>query len=91
MACRKAHGDHINGTDDESEAPLRPSPRNSTITEKPQIWIIFEGLKLILSSSYLLQVALFLWLNAVVSSFFYFQVRKHHPSVASVLCPCRIS
>lgn len=70
---RKADGDHINGTDDESEAPLRPSPRNSTITEKPQIWIIFEGLKLILSSSYLLQVALFLWLNAVVSSFFYFQ------------------
>lgn len=39
----------------------------------PKKWAIFDGLRLILSSTYLLQVSLFLWLSAGVSSFFYFQ------------------
>ncbi|GAV62483.1 TLC domain-containing protein [Cephalotus follicularis] len=45
----------------------------STSFVKPQLWAILDGLCLILSSTYLLYVSLFLWLSAVVSSFFYFQ------------------
>lgn len=41
----------------------------------PKKWAIFDGLRLILSSTYLLQVSLFLWFSAAVSSFFYFQVK----------------
>ncbi|KAL0299372.1 UNVERIFIED_CONTAM: hypothetical protein Sradi_6597000 [Sesamum radiatum] len=70
---RKA--DNINKTNEQSELAQRTaSPRTSSSMEKPQMWAILEGLQLILSSTYLLQVALFLWLSAVVSSFFYFQV-----------------
>lgn len=49
------------------------SPKSSTSTENPQHWAVLDGLQLILSSTYLLCVSLFLWLSAVVSSFFYFQ------------------
>nr|GMC65691.1 TLC domain-containing protein [Ipomoea batatas] len=42
-------------------------------TAKPQLWAILDGIRLILSSTYLQYVALFLWLGAVISSFFYFQ------------------
>ncbi|XVF81992.1 hypothetical protein PTKIN_Ptkin16aG0007200 [Pterospermum kingtungense] len=49
------------------------SPKLTTSTVKPQLWAILDGLQLILSSTYLLHVSLFLWLSAVVSSFFYFQ------------------
>ncbi|KAK9282593.1 hypothetical protein L1049_010810 [Liquidambar formosana] len=49
------------------------SPKLSTSMVKPQLWAILDGLWLILSSTYLLYVSLFLWLSAVVSSFFYFQ------------------
>ncbi|KAK6131841.1 hypothetical protein DH2020_034415 [Rehmannia glutinosa] len=71
---RRADTDHISDTDEQSETALKASsPRTSTSTEKTQIWAILEGLQLILASTYLLQVALFLWLSAVVSSFFYFQ------------------
>ncbi|CAO2825788.1 unnamed protein product [Amaranthus hypochondriacus] len=52
--------------------PVESSP-NFTSSAKPQLWVMFDGLKLILSSSYLIYVSLFLWLSAVVSSFFYFQ------------------
>lgn len=70
---RKAHTDNASETDERSETALKStSPRISTL-RKPQISSILEGLQLILSSTYLLQVALFLWLSAVVSSFFYFQ------------------
>ncbi|XP_058110577.1 uncharacterized protein LOC131253559 isoform X1 [Magnolia sinica] len=48
------------------------SPKSSTPTE-PQLFIMLDGLRLIMSSTYLLYVSLFLWLSAVVSSFFYFQ------------------
>ncbi|XP_074372698.1 uncharacterized protein LOC141713269 isoform X2 [Apium graveolens] len=41
--------------------------------KNPEKWAIFDGLRLILSSTYLLQVSLFLWFSAAVSSFFYFQ------------------
>ncbi|XP_058110578.1 uncharacterized protein LOC131253559 isoform X2 [Magnolia sinica] len=50
------------------------SPKSSTPTE-PQLFIMLDGLRLIMSSTYLLYVSLFLWLSAVVSSFFYFQGR----------------
>lgn len=77
-ACRKADTGSTSETDGKSEtAPQTSSPRLSTSSGKPQIWVILEGLQLILSSTYLLQVALFLWLSALVSSFFYFQVRKY--------------
>lgn len=69
LPFREADLDHIS-ENLQGEPELKSlSPRKST----PQIWSMFEGLQLILSSSYLLQVALFLWLSAVVSSFFYFQ------------------
>ncbi|KAK4433522.1 hypothetical protein Salat_1114500 [Sesamum alatum] len=70
---RKDDIGNINKTNEQSEPAPRASPRNPASTEKPQMWAILEGLQLILSSTYLLQVALFLWLSAVVSSFFYFQ------------------
>ncbi|KAM7277038.1 hypothetical protein ACFE04_018904 [Oxalis oulophora] len=49
------------------------SPKLSNSNLKPQFWAILDGVRLILSSTYLLYVSLFLWLSAVVSSFFYFQ------------------
>ncbi|KAM6598863.1 hypothetical protein CsatA_018472 [Cannabis sativa] len=49
------------------------SPEPSTLAGKPQLWTILDGLRLIMSSTYLMSVSLFLWLGAVVSSFFYFQ------------------
>ncbi|CAN0923841.1 hypothetical protein LINGRAHAP2_LOCUS33781 [Linum grandiflorum] len=49
-------------------APKSPQPQM-----KPQLSAILDGLWLILSSTYLLYVSLFLWLSAIVSSFFYFQ------------------
>ncbi|KAH7839712.1 hypothetical protein Vadar_007773 [Vaccinium darrowii] len=54
-------------------APRGSSPKLSTSVAKPQLWAMLDGIRLILSSTYLLYVSLFLWLSAVVSSFFYFQ------------------
>ncbi|PON79035.1 ADP/ATP carrier protein [Parasponia andersonii] len=48
-------------------------PKSSPLEVKPQLWTILDGLRLIMSSTYLMSVSLFLWLGAVVSSFFYFQ------------------
>ncbi|PON84683.1 ADP/ATP carrier protein [Trema orientale] len=48
-------------------------PKSSPLEAKPQLWTILDGLRLIMSSTYLMSVSLFLWLGAVVSSFFYFQ------------------
>lgn len=71
---RNADTGDISENRDQSESNFKASsPRSSNSAARPQIWPILEGLQLILSSSYLLQVALFLWLSAVVSSFFYFQ------------------
>ncbi|CAI0431342.1 unnamed protein product [Linum tenue] len=49
------------------------TPKSPQSKMKPQISAILDGLWLILSSTYLQYVSLFLWLSAVVSSFFYFQ------------------
>ncbi|XP_043724811.1 uncharacterized protein LOC122671575 [Telopea speciosissima] len=62
----------------ETDEQIRPalagsSPKLSTSLGNPRLWVILDGLRLIMSSSYLLSISLFLWLGAVVSSFFYFQ------------------
>uniref|UniRef100_A0A7N2ME51 TLC ATP/ADP transporter n=1 Tax=Quercus lobata TaxID=97700 RepID=A0A7N2ME51_QUELO len=64
----EVHGDR------QTAQPLKnSSPKFPSSKAKPQLWTILDGLRLILSSTYLLYVSLFLWLSAVVSSFFYFQ------------------
>ncbi|OMP03992.1 hypothetical protein COLO4_10038 [Corchorus olitorius] len=72
---RKADLDQENDADDrQAGSTLKvSSPKSNTSTVKPQLSAILDGLRLILSSTYLLHVSLFLWLSAVVSSFFYFQ------------------
>ncbi|KAJ4977774.1 hypothetical protein NE237_008554 [Protea cynaroides] len=62
----------------ETDEQIRPalagsSPKSSTSLGNPRLWVMLDGLQLIMSSSYLLSISLFLWLGAVVSSFFYFQ------------------
>nr|XP_016456612.1 PREDICTED: uncharacterized protein LOC107780580 isoform X2 [Nicotiana tabacum] len=71
---REAYMDQAKEDEDESKLTQRTtSPKSPASVAKPQLWAILDGLKLILSSTYLLHVSLFLWLSAVVSSFFYFQ------------------
>ncbi|XP_061364422.1 uncharacterized protein LOC133307883 isoform X2 [Gastrolobium bilobum] len=70
---RQSDSNNENEADEKTEHPPRGSPKSSTSSLKLQIWPMLEGLWLILSSTYLLHVSLFIWLNAVVSSFFYFQ------------------
>ncbi|XP_061999948.1 uncharacterized protein LOC133717277 isoform X2 [Rosa rugosa] len=71
---RKAEPDQQNEPDGQTVQNIKGvSPKSSTPVMKPQLWAILDGFRLILSSSYLLYVSLFLWLSAVVSSFFYFQ------------------
>uniref|UniRef100_A0A5B7BNS0 ADP,ATP carrier protein n=1 Tax=Davidia involucrata TaxID=16924 RepID=A0A5B7BNS0_DAVIN len=71
---RKADLDQHNEAVEKTAPALKgSSPTLSTSVAKPQLWAILDGLWLILSSTYLLYVSLFLWLSAVVSSFFYFQ------------------
>nr|XP_027104186.1 uncharacterized protein LOC113725292 [Coffea arabica] len=71
---RKSDFDHLNTANEQTEpADRRSSPRLSSTAANPQFLAILDGLRLILASNYLLLVALFLWLSAVVSSFFYFQ------------------
>ncbi|KAF2909150.1 hypothetical protein DAI22_11g005700 [Oryza sativa Japonica Group] len=50
-----------------------PSQVSESHKTKPEIFLMFEGFWLIARSSYLMYISLFLWLSAVVSSFFYFQ------------------
>ncbi|KAL2318131.1 hypothetical protein Fmac_032007 [Flemingia macrophylla] len=64
--------DNVAAGTQKAEHTVRGSPKSSTSVKFP-VWSIFEGLWLILSSTYLLHVSLFIWLSAVVSSFFYFQ------------------
>ncbi|KAF1883746.1 hypothetical protein Lal_00012663 [Lupinus albus] len=68
---RESDSNHENEADEKAKYIPRGSPKSSTYLGK--IWPIFEGLWLTLSSTYLLHVSLFIWLSAVVSSFFYFQ------------------
>lgn len=50
-----------------------PSQVSESQKTKPEIFVMFEGFWLIARSPYLMYISLFLWLSAVVSSFFYFQ------------------
>ncbi|XP_044507359.1 uncharacterized protein LOC123226878 isoform X4 [Mangifera indica] len=71
---READSDQQNETDVQTAPAAKAySPKLSTLAVKPRVGAILDGLWLILSSTYLLYVSLFLWLSAVVSSFFYFQ------------------
>ncbi|OIW14413.1 hypothetical protein TanjilG_20859 [Lupinus angustifolius] len=71
---RGSDSNHENEADEKAKYTPRGSPKSSTSVGK--IWPILEGLWLTLSSTYLLHVSLFIWLSAVVSSFFYFQVGR---------------
>uniref|UniRef100_A0A1J3KAQ5 ADP,ATP carrier protein n=1 Tax=Noccaea caerulescens TaxID=107243 RepID=A0A1J3KAQ5_NOCCA len=70
---RKTDSDHQSERRQEVSSPKVPSPRSPISTTRPQLWAILDGMRLILVSPYLLLVSLFLWLGAVISSFFYFQ------------------
>lgn len=59
---------------DEASSLISSPTRSPTNKAKPDPWVLLEGFWLIVSSPYLLAISLFLWLSAVVSSFFYFQV-----------------
>ncbi|KAL9255939.1 hypothetical protein AKJ16_DCAP05059 [Drosera capensis] len=70
----KPQSDEQTGGDQKTAADNQgSSPSSSAYGEKHQLWVMFDGLWLILSSTYLIYVSLFLWLSAAVSSFFYFQ------------------
>ncbi|KAF3327386.1 TLC ATP/ADP transporter [Carex littledalei] len=58
---------------DEASSLISSPTRSPTNKAKPDPWVLLEGFWLIVFSPYLLAVSLFLWLSAVVSSFFYFQ------------------
>ncbi|KAF7830881.1 TLC ATP/ADP transporter [Senna tora] len=70
---READSDQKNEADEQTEQTVGISPKSSTSEVKFQVWAILDGFRLMLSSTYLLHVSLFLWLSAVISSFFYFQ------------------
>lgn len=61
---------------DDEMSSLVTSPRSAIQSQKSKsdFFVMFEGFWLILRSSYLIYISLFLWLSAVVSSVFYFQV-----------------
>ncbi|CAO2140607.1 unnamed protein product [Urochloa humidicola] len=68
--------DKIQNTEADDEMSLLvDSPRSLLQSRKisPEIFVMFDGFWLILRSPYLIYISLFLWLSAVVSSFFYFQ------------------
>ncbi|KAE7996508.1 hypothetical protein FH972_001223 [Carpinus fangiana] len=71
---RETDPDQQSESDGQTASTLKScSPKLSTSVAKPQLWAALDGFRLILSSTYLLYMSLFLWLSAVVSSFFYFQ------------------
>lgn len=72
--CREDN-QHIEGNDESLSSTEQSSPKSPTVVVKPHLSVMLEGLQLIISSTYLLYVSLFLWLSAIVSSFFYFQVQ----------------
>ncbi|CAA6654646.1 unnamed protein product [Spirodela intermedia] len=68
-----ASGEHVGVDEHRTTVPEVSSPKSPTSVVKPQMCVILDGLYLIMSSAYLRYVSVFLWLSAVVSSFFYFQ------------------
>ncbi|KAJ6804677.1 uncharacterized protein M6B38_184210 [Iris pallida] len=76
LSAIREDGQHIEEDEETTSTLVESSPKSPTYVAKPRLCVMFEGLWLIMSSTYLLYVSLFLWLSAVVSSFFYFQVKK---------------
>ncbi|XP_065870948.1 uncharacterized protein [Euphorbia lathyris] len=72
LPMSKATCDEQNKTEEQTSFKML-SPKSPTSNPKPQLSAILDGFWLILSSTYLSYVSIFLWLSAVVSSFFYFQ------------------
>ncbi|XP_050946674.1 uncharacterized protein LOC103496722 isoform X4 [Cucumis melo] len=70
---RDADPSHENDSEGLGTSAFKGHSPKSNSTMKPHPWVIFDGVMLIFSSSYLMCVALFLWLSAVISSFFYLQ------------------
>ncbi|KAG6738537.1 hypothetical protein POTOM_058157 [Populus tomentosa] len=71
---RKVDADQHSEADGRSSPAFEvSSPKSPSSRMRPQLWAILDGFRLVLSSTYLLNVSLFLWLSAVISSFFYFQ------------------
>ncbi|XP_038892757.1 uncharacterized protein LOC120081729 isoform X2 [Benincasa hispida] len=70
---RDADPSHENDSEGLGTSAFKGHSPKSNSTMKPHPGAIFDGMMLILSSSYLMCVALFLWLSAVISSFFYLQ------------------
>ncbi|XP_052305344.1 uncharacterized protein LOC7469841 isoform X4 [Populus trichocarpa] len=71
---RKVDADQHSEADGRSSPAFKvSSPKSPSSRMRPQLWAILDGFRLVLSSTYLLNVSLFLWLSAVISSFFYFQ------------------
>lgn len=70
---RRTDNDHQSERSQGASSPKVASPKSPISTTRPQLWAILDGMRLILASPYLLLVSLFLWLGAVISSFFYFQ------------------
>jgi len=75
VACSTSSDGQTDGDATTASACKSSSPKLASSSTKLQVWVMLDGLWLILSSTYLIYVSLFLWLGAVVSSFFYFQVR----------------
>ncbi|KAJ6297007.1 hypothetical protein OIU78_022685 [Salix suchowensis] len=76
---RKVDADQHSEADGRSSPAFKvSSPMSPSSRMRPQLWAILDGFRLVLSSSYLLNVSLFLWLSAVISSFFYFQEDNCH-------------
>lgn len=75
FSCRDADPSYENDSEGLGTSAFKGHSPKLNSTLKPHPWAIFDGMLLILSSSYLMCVALFLWLSAVISSFFYLQVQ----------------
>jgi AAA family ATP:ADP antiporter len=76
LLFRKVDADQHSEADGRSSPAFKvSSPKSPSSRMRPQLWAILDGFRLVLSSTYLLNVSLFLWLSAVISSFFYFQVK----------------
>ncbi|XP_021769313.1 uncharacterized protein LOC110733558 [Chenopodium quinoa] len=65
--------DEQSGAIKKTLTPKESSPNFVSSPKNPQLLAMLDGFRLILSSPYLIYVSLYLWLSAVVSSFFYFQ------------------
>ncbi|KAL6597354.1 hypothetical protein ACP70R_046794 [Stipagrostis hirtigluma subsp. patula] len=72
-SCRGEQVQNTEADDEMSSLVTSPSSLLQAKKSKPEFFVMFEGFWLILRSSYLIYISVFLWLSAVVSSVFYFQ------------------